>query len=327
MLFNRQGRCLSINKFGLDVIQMSETAIKNVTFQNMWSEDILPQINQAVNKVLNGIECSFDAHRSNGFQTTWWAVKLAPIHDEDGNVVKFISIATDISYRKKAEEERVLLCEQRLAIEKQHSLEKEQLLMDLHDGIGGISSNISLLAAKGVKSENLETTRETFNTILQLSKECIAEIRSFMHSLDSNAMSWHTLITELKRYGAELLEPHGILFQFNSQLDDPSEKLRNVIWINIFRIYREALINVIKHARANKVTINLDISTNYIHLTIDDNGIGFTNQKTSGRGICNIHKRAGMLGGNVTWSNSNGTLLSLTIPVPVQYIQSISCGF
>ncbi len=324
MLFDRQGRCLSINKFGLDVIQMPETAVKNLTCQDLWPEDILPQINEALKKVLSGIECSLDAHRPNGFQTTWWAVKLAPIHDEDGNVVKFISIATDISYRKKAEEERVLLYEQSLAIEKQHSLEKEQLLMDLHDGIGGISSNISLLAAKGVQSGSLETTRETFNTILQLSKEGIAEIRSFMHSLDSKEMSWHTLVTELKRYGAELLEPHGILFQFNSQVDDPSEKLRNVIWINIFRIYREALINVIKHAKANKVTINLVISTNDIQLTIDDNGIGFTNQKTSGRGISNIYKRAGMLGGNVTWSYNNGTLLSLTIPVPVQYIPSFT---
>lgn len=313
-----------MNTFGLNVMQVSETAVKSMTFRDVWPEDILPQINEAVNKVLSGKECSLDAYRSDGFQKTWWVVKFAPIHDENGNVVKFISIATDISYRKKAEEERALLYEQRLAMEKQYSLEKEQMLMDLHDGIGGISSNIGLLAARGEQSGNLEATRETFNAILQLSKESIAEIRSFMQSLDSKEMSWHALMTELKRYGAELLEPHGILLQFNSQVDESSEKLRNVIWINIFRIYKEGLINIIKHAKANKVIIDLVISTNYIKLTIDDNGIGYTNEKTSGRGMSNIHKRAGMLGGNVTWSCSNGTRLSLTIPVPVQYTPSFS---
>ena len=81
-------------------------------------------------------------------------------------------------------------------------MEKEKLLMDLHDGIGGITTNISILSETGTAGGGYRGhARRRLATISRLSREGISEIRGFMHSLDTKELNWRTLVTETENPG------------------------------------------------------------------------------------------------------------------------------
>ena len=315
MLIDRQGRCLRTNRFGLDMMQVPADAVKGKSFREFWPEDVRPQVDAAMQKVLEGSEAAFDAHTIGSERERLFAVKVAPIFDGKGAVAKFISIATDITHRKTAEEERVASYEQRLAMEKRHTREKEHLLMDLHDGIGGIATNISILSAVGREAADVDSMKNTLTSIRTLANEGISEVRSFMHSLDSKELTWRSLATELKYQGTQMVEPHGISFTFYAALSEVNEGPGSLFWVNLFKIYKEAITNVLKHAKADKVIVDLTVSRSGFRLTIQDNGIGWVDRGKIGRGIANIRKRTAQMGGAVTFSNDKGLLIELTMPL------------
>ncbi|HUR10092.1 MAG TPA: PAS domain-containing protein, partial [Flavitalea sp.] len=72
--------------------------------------------------------------------------------------------------------------------------------------------------------------------------------------------------------------------------------------LNIYRIIKEHLTNIIKHARATEVTISLEENTKSISLHISDNGIGFdTNKPRRGTGIVNINSLTALHKGKAEW--------------------------
>lgn len=211
--------------------------------------------------------------------------------------------------------------EERLAEEQRHLLEKEKLMMDLHDGVGGITTNINILAELAQKADTVENLKKTLLTISQLSREGVTEIRSFMQSLDSRELSWHALAAEIRKQGAGMLEPHHIRFSAETAVDtEIAGQPGSLLWLNLLRIYKEALTNIIKHAKADAVAVSLRVSGTGLVLGIQDNGIGWGNNIDTGRGLPNMKKRAREIGGQVTLSDvGNGARVNLELPFPIHY--------
>lgn len=87
-----------------------------------------------------------------------------------------------------------------------------------------------------------------------------------------------------------------------------------------FRIIEEALNNTSKHAKASNVEIFLKQHNNHISLSIKDNGIGISAKALNIReslGIVEMRQRAKMLGGELTVSADNGTVVSASFPISV----------
>jgi signal transduction histidine kinase len=232
-----------------------------------------------------------------------------------------IATLFDITDRKRAEEEKVNLYEDRIAEEKRHLMEKEKLLMDLHDGIGGITTNIGILVELARKATDIEGVKSTLNTISRLSREGISEIRSFMHSLDTRELNWRSLATELRSQGTNMVEPHRIAFALEVSLEDIQEQPGSLLWVNLFKIYKEALTNVIKHSKADSVAVALKVAKDGLLLIVHDNGTGWEEGRGNGRGISNMKKRAKETGGRLTltFGRGSGTRVSLEIPLPLKY--------
>jgi len=247
-----------------------------------------------------------------------WANTTAAIIDFEGKPA-VIATLFDITDRKRAEEEQARLFEQRIAEEKRHVAEKEKLMMDLHDGIGGITTNISILTELAQKATDIESCKGTLSTISRLSREGIAEIRSFMHSLDAQDLNWRTIATELRNQGTNMVEPHGIAFTLKASVDDVQDQPNSLLWVNLFKIYKESLTNVIKHSKADTINVEFKIFQEGILLNVIDNGIGREKDLGKGRGLSNMNKRAGELGGRMALSFGNGTRMSLEIPLPLRY--------
>jgi PAS domain S-box-containing protein len=263
-------------------------------------------------------EYEFKFIRKNGQER--WATLTTGFIEYKG-IPAIIATLFDITDLKRAEAEKMRLCEQRMAEEKRHIMEKEKLMMDLHDGIGGITTNISILSELAQKAKDMDSVTKTLVTISQLSREGASEIRSFMQSLDSEELSWHALTAEIRKQGATLVEPHRIRFAAETSVHDPIEQPGSLLWVNLLRIYKEALTNVVKHSRAESVAVTFHADQNGLQLIVQDDGIGLDKNRQHGRGLPNMKRRVQDVGGAITISaaGQQGTQVMLEVPIPVRY--------
>jgi two-component system, NarL family, sensor kinase len=85
-----------------------------------------------------------------------------------------------------------------------------------------------------------------------------------------------------------------------------------------FRMVQEALNNIIKHAAASVIKINLHYTEALLLILICDNGRGFNmDEVRKGSGLQNIKKRTAMLNGNVTINSTLGAGTQINIEIPL----------
>ncbi len=210
--------------------------------------------------------------------------------------------------------------------EKRLKTEKEVMLRDLHDGIGGIITNINLIAEMAKQSKTSEHINKTIAKISDISREGISEIRCFMQSLEEKEISWKSLESELRDIGNSITEPHDIAFSMKVSIDGTSPPPGSFFYLNLLRIYKEALINIVKHSQSRSVMLILDVDRERLRCCISDDGIGIKDNKTNGKGIPNMKKRAEEIGGKITITSNGGTSVHLEIPIPIKYPEELYRG-
>jgi len=203
--------------------------------------------------------------------------------------------------------------------ERQHRLEKERLVKDLHDGIGGIATNISLLAEIANRSTGGDISAG-LSTIAELSREMINELRTFMNTLESADLTWQDLAAEIRSHGTAMLAAHTIDLEFAADLADPHGKISMFLYLSVFRVAKEALANIVKHAGATVVTVYLNVSLAECILFVTDNGCGFSAAGKAGRGLRNMRTRGADLNGTLEIGSATGTTVRLSVPLPFCFI-------
>lgn len=206
--------------------------------------------------------------------------------------------------------------------EKKHLLEKEKILKDLHDGVGGIATSIALLAETARSEASIEEVRKTLGSIFELSRESLTEIRGFMQSLDVRELDWESLIADLRHLGNNLLEARGIRFSLTASYADAQGRPDTLLYLNLFRIYKEAITNIVKHAGASVVHVIMDIAQERLLLSVEDNGQGLRQERTGGRGMASMRDRARDLGGSLSVQTGQGTRIVAEVPLPGKYLTS-----
>lgn len=218
--------------------------------------------------------------------------------------------------------------------------ERERIYRDLHDGLGGITTNISLLSELAQQETSPASVKQKLATISELSREGLDEIRGFMRNLDDAEGDWQSVAADLRLHGHKLLEPYAIAFHFSATVAPNLPNADSVLRFNLFRIYKEALTNVIKHAQAKNVRVKIEIAPQQLLLEIEDDGIGLAKSKNdavpadehpsdpamSGRGLPNLKTRALNLGGTLSLraagTQRRGTHIFLRVPLPLKYPES-----
>jgi signal transduction histidine kinase len=121
-------------------------------------------------------------------------------------------------------------------------------------------------------------------------------------------------------YACAYAEEHMGLADIRCRLDVasamPDKMLRADIRHHLFLAFKEALNNVVKHARASEVNIQISIDSNHLNLSIRDNGAGFDAAAcSSGNGLTNMSQRLTALGGLFECQSAPaaGTLVKLKI--------------
>ena len=114
-----------------------------------------------------------------------------------------------------------------------------------------------------------------------------------------------------------------IHFDAKGDFDDLDKKTKTYI----YRLTQEALSNIVKHAGAREVWVNLIRNTENLMLVIRDDGKGFIREtagKDGGNGIHNMRERVSLLGGQIVIASvpGKGTTITVNVPIVTTYVKN-----
>lgn len=228
----------------------------------------------------------------------------------------FSSYHLELYVRRDYLQKLIIAEERRKGEELKFALERERIVKNLHDGIGGIITNINFLSE--MDHPEAEQKKNALSAISELSGECLNEIRTFINVLSENEKSWRTMFAEMRHFGRNMLESRTISLEFSAEAAADAGVPDGLTAINLMRIYREALANIVKHAAADEVSVTIAVKDNRLEMVVHDNGV-WQKRETGykGRGLANMDTRAVDMGGTFSVDTVSGTRIKLTIPLEV----------
>jgi PAS domain S-box-containing protein len=328
-LENGQGELLMCNKAATDLFGVSEAALQAANvydlFKNVVHEDGTPfnreewpmlraaRTGQPVDNVVAGV-------RLNSGNEAWLLVNSNPVLDEWGAIRHIVSSFSDVTERKKLVqrlmEEQV--SQQRLLTQATidgQERERKEIGKELHDNIGQQLTTTKLYLDLA-QSSGTPDAAAMLNRATQSISGIINEVRAISHSLVPSTLGDLGLMESIH----ELVKTASLVQHLRINLntaDFSEEGLPENGKLMLYRVLQEALNNIIKHAGASMVQVQLLRNSRMILLRISDNGQGFvTEQVRKGLGLNNIRNRAALFGGKVTIKAAPGAGCTLKVSVP-----------
>jgi two-component system NarL family sensor kinase len=225
--------------------------------------------------------------------------------------------------KEREELNKQLIAQQELrskAIIEAEEKERTRIARELHDGIGQQLSaaklNISGLQAS-LNTNNAEEKTMLQNAI-DLIDESVKEVRVVSHSMMPNALLKSGLVSAVKEFINKISSTGSL--KINLEIVGLSARLEQTVETVLFRVLQELVNNIIKHAKASEVSIQLIRHEKELTILIEDNGVGFDVDKVSdkegGIGLKNIQSRVAFLNGQVYFDShlKKGTTVTIEIP-------------
>lgn len=208
-----------------------------------------------------------------------------------------------------------------------HSQEEERkrIAGELHDSLGQNLQIIKNRAALALKQAEVPAPLVTqLDEIANGATRAIAEVRAITHALRPGDLDQAGLTSAIVWLAEEMAQSSGL--QIDHAVEPVDGLLSKDDEVNLFRIIQEALNNVVKHAAATTVTLELKRSVNTLQLSVFDNGRGFpmsarsksATRKLGGLGVPGMQERARLLGGQADLHSTegHGTRLTVMIRIP-----------
>lgn len=200
-------------------------------------------------------------------------------------------------------------------------VERKRIAQDIHDSLG------SILSAAKLKLSSLAETKKIFTPdqldkyqgSLDLLDEASTELRNISHNIMPATLSKLGLQAALQNLIDKLTAHSKTQIQFTAHGFE--KRMAEATEISIYRIILELLNNIVKHADAAKVTIQLIKYPAYINLMLEDDGKGFDYNKAfdekKGIGLGNIQSRVEYLNGSMDIDSVQGKGTTVIIEIPL----------
>ena len=168
--------------------------------------------------------------------------------------------------------------------------ERVRIAKDLHDGIGQQISAVKLnLSAMEGQMELSEAQRESFKNVISIVDDAVKEVRSVSHNMMPNALLHSGLASAIREFLNKIAST-GVL-KVDLNIVGLDERLADTTEAVLYRVLQECVSNIVKHAQATQISIQLLKRDDRLNLMIEDNGKGFDSSKLnsySGIGLKNI---------------------------------------
>jgi PAS domain S-box-containing protein len=246
------------------------------------------------------------------------AGSIANISSDKDEVAGQVLVLRDIT-----EERRLVELRERQRAEKvmteASDAERRRFGQELHDGLGQMLTGIAFLCKRlednlaGRSQPEAADVREICK-LLRDTMECTREIARGLLPVPARPDG---LVLALERFADQITSQFRIACNFSGA---PSVLISDPAVANhLFRIAQEAVNNAVKHARPNRIDIDLQTADHTGHLSIRDNGRGFSSTLKRGNGIDIMRHRASAIGGalEIFEQSPGGAVVKCEFPVGV----------
>ena len=198
--------------------------------------------------------------------------------------------------------------------------ERKSIAGYLHDGIGQTLS-LAHIRLTSLENGNLSgKAKQTIEESTKLIDSAINDSRLLTYDLSPPILYELGLIPAIRWKLDQIKEKGKIRSVLNSEID--SVKLDTNSLILVYRVICELLLNIVKHADADMINVDIENSKNCYLIRVHDNGKGFdfdsisNNNKPSGYGIFSIQERLDSLNGklNISSKYDSGTIATVLVP-------------
>ncbi|MFN0095008.1 MAG: GAF domain-containing protein [Dehalococcoidia bacterium] len=195
--------------------------------------------------------------------------------------------------------------------------ERQRLARELHDSVSQALYGIALGArtARTLLDRDATKAVEPVDYVLQLAEAGLAEMRALIFELRPESLAEQGLVVAIEKQAASLRARYGVPVEA-ALCEEPEVPL--AVKEALYRVAQEAMHNVVKHARATKVRVQLCVEETEITLEIEDNGQGFDprGEFPGHLGLRSMRERVTRIDGQfkVESAPGVGTTISVTLP-------------
>jgi len=184
--------------------------------------------------------------------------------------------------------------------------ERERIMRDMHDGVGGhLVASLALL--------NLKPGAES--GVAPMLEAALTDLRLMIDSLDPIDGDLNLVLANLRQRTHDRLERAGLTVSWCIDELPALDRLTPDYALQVLRILQEAMANVVKHARASRLSIEAKVEDERTVIRVGDDGQGFAPScNGGGRGLLNMQRRARSIGADLTISSTeDGTRVVLRL--------------
>ena len=248
---------------------------------------------------------------------TWWFKTAAGVVLLGGLSLAVRRAATR-KYRRK-----LALLQQQHAIER----DRARIAKDIHDDIGAGLTQITLLTELARREpEQIGTHLERISNSARQLTRAMDEI---VWAVDPQHDTFNGLVDYMSAFAEDFLHTAGIRCRMDLPMTLPTMRIAAELRYNLFLALKEALNNVVKHAKATEVWLRLSVEPEAFTLVVEDNGQGMpvagngsaggagAERIASGSGLANLRKRLAAVGGRceIRSSPGGGTRVAMTVAI------------
>ncbi len=193
---------------------------------------------------------------------------------------------------------------------------REELGRDMHDDLGAGLSALKLRSEMALRKEDDPERRKLWSFLAGTAGELMVNMRQMIWALNADQSSVADLLVYCGTYARTYLDAHGISLELVLPDTLPERELSASQRRNILLVVKEALHNIVKHARATRVLIAVSAVEQGISISIVDDGIGLPRHadKGEGNGLRNMARRMELLGGSFRVEHADAEERGSTVP-------------
>jgi two-component system sensor histidine kinase UhpB len=253
----------------------------------------------------------------------WVNIRSTPSRLENGSVL-WEGIMTNISQSKLAgiglKQSEEQLRELSSHIQDAREQERLHIAREIHDDMGGtltaIKIDVAWLSERlgAADAPHLLAKSKGVETLVD---RCIKSANNILRSLRPSVLDSFGLIAAIEMEAEEFEKRTGISCPINQQ--DEGAEINSDASIALFRIFQETLTNIMKHAKASQVKVDIANRQNGVSMAISDNGCGIKEidrQKPRSFGLRGIQERVAHFGGRVMISSTLGKGTTVEVYIP-----------
>ncbi len=298
------GNLIEVNQVAMDSLGFTRQEFLKKNFKDLKTPKYVDTVDPNLQKIIeNGRHVYETEHVSKDGRVISLEVNSRVIDYLGRKAI--ISIARETTERKQME--RKILS----AVINAEEKERERISKDLHDGLGPLLSTIKLYVNE-LESGDLEPEEkgEMLGRVNELINESITDVRAISNNLSPHLIMDFGLAKAVESFCKKVNLAQKIQIHFENSIG--TRRFDQTVEIVLYRVITELINNTIKHAKASKIDIYLEILDGVLQLTYLDDGIGFDKEKVmsgenGGMGMKNILSRLQSIRGNLRVHSRPGT--------------------